>query len=127
MSVVRRVAVSLDCADAGVLAEFWARLLGGTVAFTSPATGAAGVVADGFVLTAMPIADYQPPTWPEPGVPKQIHLDLAVEDLAAAQAEALRFGATLAATQPDPDRRRVLLDPAGHPFCLTAAFPAALR
>ncbi len=126
MSVVRRVAVSLDCADADALAWFWARLLGGSVAFTSP-SGTVGVIADGFVLTATPIADYQAPRWPGPGVPKQIHLDLAVEDLPGAQAEALRLGATLAPTQPDPDRWRVLFDPAGHPFCLTVAVPAALR
>lgn len=49
-----------------------------------------------------------------------MHLDLAAADLDAAQAHALNLGAVLAPEQPSPDRWRVLLDPAGHPFCLSA-------
>ena len=56
-------------------------------------------------------------------MPKQIHLDLAVDDLDAAETEAVRLGARLADEQPAPDRWRVLLDPAGHPFCLTVQIP----
>jgi hypothetical protein len=48
------------------------------------------------------------------------HLDIAVEDLEAGVAWALAAGATLADFQPQ-ERVRVMLDPAGHPFCL---FPA---
>lgn len=118
MAVARRAFVSLDCADPGPLAEFWAAMLGGEIMFSTP-TGVIGVQADGFWIIAMAIPDHTPPTWPEPGVPKQIHLDLAVEDLEAAVAESERLGATQAGVQADPDRWRVLLDPAGHPFCLT--------
>ena len=42
-------------------------------------------------------------------------------DLPAAVADAVRLGATEAAHQPMPDVWRVLVDPAGHPFCLTTA------
>jgi hypothetical protein len=57
--------------------------------------------------------------WPEePGAPeKMIHLDIRVRDLDAAVAHALAAGARLAAHQ-GRDDLRVLLDPAGHPFCL---------
>lgn len=82
-----------------------------------------GVRSDAGRLAAMAVADYRPPTWPEPDVPKQIHLDLAVDDLEAAVAEAIRHGATPAAFQPAPEARRILLDPAGHPFCLTTMIP----
>jgi predicted nuclease with RNAse H fold len=66
---------------------------------------------------------YEPPVWPErPGHPsKMAHLELAVTDVGEAVAVALAAGATEAAPQPadrDPDRLRVMLDPAGHPFCL---------
>jgi hypothetical protein len=44
--------------------------------------------------------------------------DIAVDDLAAAVADALALGATLAEFQPQEDVR-VLLDRAGHPFCLS--------
>ena len=45
------------------------------------------------------------------------HLDLWVDDLAAASDWATRCGAVLADTQPQDDVR-VFLDPVGHPFCL---------
>ena len=66
---------------------------------------------------------YVRPVWP--GSPNtqgmQLHLDIWVEDLVAGVAWATRCGATEAASQPvgrDLDRLRVMLDPAGHPFCL---------
>lgn len=116
MAVARSGFVSLDCADPGPLAEFWAAMLGGKIMFTTATT--VGVRTDWVWLSAMAVPDYRPPTWPEAGVPKQIHLDLAVSDLETAVAEAERLGATPAAFQPAPDRRRILFDPAGHPFCL---------
>ena len=64
------------------------------------------------------VADYRPPTWPDPAQGKQIHLELGVDDLDAAQARLLALGAAEPAVQPQPDERRVLLDPAGHPFCI---------
>jgi hypothetical protein len=33
------------------------------------------------------------------------------------------IGGRKAGVQPDPDHWRVLLDPAGHPFCLTTLLP----
>ena len=46
-----------------------------------------------------------------------LHLDVEVSDLAASVAHALELGAELPDFQPQDDVR-VLLDPAGHPFCL---------
>lgn len=126
MAVARRGFVSLDCADATSLAGFWAAMLGGEIMFTSP-TGAVGVRTDWVWLVAIEIPGYTPPTWPSADVPTQIHLDLAVSDLEEATAEAELLGATLAAVQPAPDRWRVLLDPAGHPFCLTTVVPPEAR
>ena len=76
------------------------------------------VKSHGTALAAVRIAGYQPPTWPDPAIPKQLHLDLSVGDLDAAEAEAVRLGARRAGEQPEPARWRVMLDPAGHPFCL---------
>ena len=69
------------------------------------------------------LPDYRPPTWPDGDVPKQIHLDLAVDDLDRTVAEAERLGANVGEIQPAPERWRVLFDPAGHPFCLTTQIP----
>lgn len=46
-----------------------------------------------------------------------MHLDFQVGDLDSAVADAVKLGTTVASAQPQ-DNVRVLLDPAGHPFCL---------
>src|SRR5580693_9103680 len=109
--------ICLDCADPAGLAAFWAALLGGEVA---PILGADAVMVKNksTPVAAVRVPDYQPPTWPSGAIPKQVHLDLAVDDLDAAEAEAIRLGARPAGEQPHPTRWRVMLDPAGHPFCL---------
>jgi hypothetical protein len=48
-----------------------------------------------------------------------MHFDISVTDLDRAAARALALGAKQAEHQPAPDLWRVLVDPAGHPFCLT--------
>jgi Glyoxalase-like domain len=46
-----------------------------------------------------------------------MHFDFQVGDLDSAVADAVALGATLA-TEQRQENVRVLLDPAGHPFCL---------
>jgi hypothetical protein len=65
-----------------------------------------------------------PPVWPpEPGAQQmQIHLDIEVDDLAAASALAEEAGARLLGSHGDEHEQvRVFANPAGHPFCLFAA------
>ena len=54
-------------------------------------------------------------------MPQQFHLDFRTDDLDAAEERVLGLGATKADHQPGDGRRRVFLDPAGHPFCLTSS------
>lgn len=116
MATARLGSTALDCSDPSVLAEFWAALLGGEVAHRNDEFHA--VKADGGWLVAVRVQDYKAPTWPDPTVPKQMHLHLKVDDLDAAQTEAVRLGARVATEQTAPALWRILLDPAGHPFCL---------
>jgi len=118
---VRFGAVSFDCEDPHPLADFWAAVVDGEVAFRSD--GFDAVKAGSLWLTAVKVDNYQPPTWPGDGTPKQIHLDLSVSDLMAGEREVLALGATKASTQPAPESYLVFLDPAGHPFCLSTAIP----
>lgn len=118
---VRLGSISLDCADSDALADFWAATLGGDVAFRSDRFAA--VRLDGLWMSAVAIDDYRPPTWPSDETPKQIHLDLAVQDLAEGERFVLELGATRCDTQPAPERYLVFLDPAGHPFCLSTQIP----
>lgn len=60
-------------------------------------------------------SDQRPPRWPDPEFPKQIHLDIAVPDLAAAAEHVTRLGATQLL---DGGHWSVYADPAGHPFCI---------
>jgi hypothetical protein len=118
MAIGKLWSVTLDCAAPEPLADFWAKALDGTIAYTSE--NFIGVeTPTGLWLGAYRIADYQPPQWPEGAPPKQFHLDFAVDDLDAAERAVLELGATKAGHQPEPDRWRVFLDPAGHPFCIT--------
>ena len=110
----------IDCADADELAAFYSRLLGYEVTRTDGAGWRAmKAPAGGPDLLIQAEADYVPPTWPEqPGVQgKMLHFEIQVDDLDAAVAHAVSAGARQADFQPQ-EGVRVMLDPAGHPFCL---------
>lgn len=68
-------------------------------------------------LSFQQVQNYTPPAWPSRNVPQQMHLDVIVDDLDAAERAVLQLGATKHEHQPG-DSFRVFLDPAGHPFCL---------
>jgi catechol 2,3-dioxygenase-like lactoylglutathione lyase family enzyme len=104
--------VILDCPDPRALAEFYAALLGQPVTYDSPdfVVVAADATSSGLAFQLAP--DHRPPTWPDPSVPQQIHLDVMVEDVAEAEPFVLGLGATRLAGD------GVFADPAGHPFCL---------
>jgi catechol 2,3-dioxygenase-like lactoylglutathione lyase family enzyme len=113
----RLQSVVLDCPDAHALAGFYRDLLGWKVEYDEP--GVWVTLSDGgpVKLCLQQVADYQAPRWPDPAHPQQFHLDLEVEDLAAAEREAVALGAVTAEVQPGQSFR-VMFDPAGHPFCL---------
>jgi hypothetical protein len=117
-----RLALSLDCDDPRPLSRFWADLLGGNVVVTSD-DHAVVEVDRTLLLVAMRVKHYVAPTWPQGTVPKQMHIDVEVDDVVEAERRAVSLGATRPESQLAPDIFRVLLDPAGHPFCLSTAFP----
>ena len=110
---------TLDSSDARRDARFWSDVLGWPVAHEQDEyamlTGPGGVA-----LGLGTIPDHEPPGWPNTHGSKQFHLDLAVDDLDAGVAECVKLGATFPDEQPG-ETWRVLLDPSGHPFCLTLA------
>jgi hypothetical protein len=109
------VGVSLDCDDPASLAAFYRDLLGGQLLWSNERSAA--VQAPGVLLVPQRVDGYRPPQWPGAAV---VHLDLSAGDQLDEPAHrALNLGATLAQFQPD-ERWRVLLDPAGHPFCITS-------
>jgi catechol 2,3-dioxygenase-like lactoylglutathione lyase family enzyme len=116
---VRLATVCVDCADAEAMADFYGRLLGWEVTLREPGWVLMRNPNGGTGLSFQAEADYRAPVWPEEpsAQDKMLHLDLWVDDLESSVAHALESGARLADHQPQ-DGVRVMLDPAGHPFCL---------
>ena len=73
----------------------------------------------GYNLAFATEKDYVRPVWPtEPGKQQMsMHLDIEVDELDEAVDAAVALGAEQAGYQPQ-ETVRVMLDPAGHPFCL---------
>lgn len=109
-----------DAADITAESTFWSRLLGGIVEREDDWHK---IFVDGRPVIAVQLApDHVSPEWPH-GTPQQIHLDLHVDDIQAAHAEAVSLGARLLQDAKEEDLQagdgfRVYADPAGHPFCL---------
>ena len=119
---MRVSAAVLGAADANALAAFYERLLGWSVVDDQP-----GWVRlrhpsgdpQGAGLSFQHEPDYVAPVWPAAPGEQQMtaHLDIGVADLEDGVAWATECGATIAEHQPQA-HVRVMLDPAGHPFCL---------
>jgi Glyoxalase-like domain len=111
--------VVLDAPDGVALANFYASLLGWPISKQEGGEAAIAVPGTSSYLAFQSEPQYVPPVWPAAGGHQQmmLHLDIAVDDLPGAVADAVALGATVAEYQPQDDVR-VLLDPAGHPFCL---------
>jgi len=122
-SMVRpRIEVSatvLGAANARDLARFYERLLGWKIKADEEHWVMMRSPDGGTGLSFQSEPDHVPPVWPaKPGDQQMMaHLDIGVDDLEVAIAWALECGAVEAAYQPQIDVR-VMLDPAGHPFCL---------
>jgi catechol 2,3-dioxygenase-like lactoylglutathione lyase family enzyme len=103
----------IDCPDPRSLAGFYSELLGLPITWED----------DDFVVVSKDdrtsglgfqrAPDHQPPQWPDPNHPQQMHLDIMVDDLDAAEPTVLALGARRL-----PAGDHVYADPAGHPFCL---------
>jgi predicted enzyme related to lactoylglutathione lyase len=115
---ISRTLVVLDAADLEAMSTFWSAVLGGTV---DKDDDWHMISVDGEDRMGIQLApDHVPPQWPD-GSPQQIHLDLFVEDIAAAHDEVMALGAKLLKAADDlapGEGFQVYADPAGHPFCL---------
>jgi catechol 2,3-dioxygenase-like lactoylglutathione lyase family enzyme len=120
MADIRFEGVVLDCPDDRQLMNFYHQLTGMEI---EDVDGDAFPVvsAHGVSLLFQRVEGYQPPTWPTQERGQQIHLEFVTEDIQAAIAYAESIGATRAPA-PLEDDFAVMLDPAGHPFCIATPF-----
>ncbi|MGC4805229.1 VOC family protein [Micromonospora sp. DT233] len=109
----------IDCPDPRALAAFYAELLG--LPLIEEESDDEWVTLGGSPghhprLAFQRAPDLRPPAWPDPERPQQLHLDVTVEDIEAAERAALALGARR--LPGEGEGFRVYADPVGHPFCL---------
>jgi predicted enzyme related to lactoylglutathione lyase len=117
--------ISLDAQDPAGQARFYSAVLGWEVLHSE---GEYAMIGDGSTSIGFgKVPGFSGPGWPDEATPKRYHLDFYVEDLDKAEEMALSLGATKPSEQPQPDRWRVLLDPAGHPLESRAEFDLCIK
>ena len=121
MEIVRRVVV-FDASDLETESSFWAGLLGGKVHRDEDWHS---ILVDGEWVVGVQLApNHIAPDWPDGPQQQQMHLDLHVDDLDAAERRAAELGARRLRPRRRPDDNpdgselfAVYASPAGHPFC----------
>jgi len=107
-------AITVDCADAKQLSDFYGPLLGMSSLYDGPE---GSLIGDGSKqVMFQQVETYTPPRWRDPANPQQIHLDVLVTDIDEAERQTLALGASR--LDGEGENWHVFADPAGHPFCL---------
>ena len=112
---------TLDCSDPRAEATFWSELLGWEVAAAEDEYAMLVPPGGGAALGFGAVPDYEPPAWPNERGSKQFHFDLGLQRHRGHRTASGRARARRVPDDQPGDTWRVLLDPAGHPFCLTDA------
>ena len=110
---------AIEAPDPAALAGFYSQLLEWPVVHEEPGTSVVAAPQGSIYIVFQQAEGYVPPVWPPADGQQRamMHFDFQVGDLDSAVADAVELGATLAEHQPQ-ENVRVLLDPAGHPFCV---------
>ena len=116
---IRFSSVVLDSTDSNRLADFYAHLLGWQKHAKDPEWIYVRNNSEYPLIVFQQTEDYVPPVWPNAPGQQQIsaHIDFGVSNLSEAVEHALACGAKKAEAQYSA-RWTVMIDPAGHPFCL---------
>ncbi len=111
-------ALNIDCPDGEPLSEFYAAVLGLKVKHQQDKMAWIGADEPGPMTEVLfqAVPDYRAPQWPDPAHPQQLHLDIDVPEVEAAEAAVLELGARR--LPGEGEDWRVFADPDGHPFCL---------
>ena len=110
---------AIEAPNPGALASFYSQLLRWPLVHEEPGTAIISPPDGPIYVVFQEASDFVAPVWPpESGEQRpMMHFDFQVGDLDSAVVEAIALGATLSDHQPQQNVR-VLIDPAGHPFCL---------
>ena len=106
----------INCADVHPMLEMYAAL--GAVR-DERYPGHDCLVISGLTISFQVIDNFVPPSWPGGSSPAGVHLDFFVDSPEEMERHLHRYGATTADAQPHREHGLiVMLDPAGHPFCI---------
>jgi catechol 2,3-dioxygenase-like lactoylglutathione lyase family enzyme len=119
MAKIRFEGIVIDCPDDQALTRFYHDLT--CMEIEDFGDAFPEISAHGVPLIFQQVKGYQPPTWPTQERGQQLHLEFVTDDIAGAVTYAESIGATRAPAPPEDDFT-VMLDPAGHPFCIAAPF-----
>lgn len=108
-------ALTVDCDDAKAMVQFYTDAFGGSADPDFPHLDCVRI--DGLLVLFRELDGWARPIWPGSSI--QMHLEIYVDDLQESEARLLGLGASKPAAQnpADPDLV-ILIDPAGHPFCI---------
>ena len=113
------IGIAFDCPNANELADFYVKISGWKKEISGD-EWAALRTPEGILLVFQTVENYISPTWPWKNDEQQqmAHIDFLVDNLHETEKLALESGAKKALVQ-YYDTSSVMLDPAGHPFCLS--------
>lgn len=111
--------LAIEAPDPEALAGFYSALLDWPIGHQEPGTSILQAPGGATFMVVQQADGYRAPVWPpvEGEQRPMMHLDFQVGDLASAVEDAVALGARVADAQFQPNVR-VMIDPAGHPFCL---------
>ena len=113
------IGIAFDCSNANALADFCVKISGWEKEISDDEFAALRT-PQGILLVFQTVDNYVPPVWPwrDDKQQQMAHIDFKVDSLSEAEELAIKHGATKAEVQ-YYDTSTVILDPAGHPFCLS--------
>ena len=124
---MRIISTAIDCDNENALADFYARLLGWTKTFSGNGFAVISSPEHPSLLVFQAVENYQKPVWPweKDKQAQMMHFDFYVENLQEAVEHAKACGAAVSEVQ-FFEESTTMLDPAGHPFCLSTVWEDGL-
>jgi len=113
------IGICFDCRDAKVLGDFYYKLTGWVKEIEGKEFVALRTPED-ILLVFQTVENFIPPVWPSDNENQQqmAHIDFFVDNLIETEELAIKLGAKKSEIQFYEDST-VMLDPAGHPFCIS--------
>ncbi|MCL2517127.1 MAG: VOC family protein [Oscillospiraceae bacterium] len=127
MEPVKTIGIAIDCEDENALVDFYVRMLNWTKTYSGNGYAVVSSPNESFMLVFQAVEHYQPPVWPweKDKQAQMMHFDFFVENLNESVERAKAYGATVCKTQ-FFETSITMIDPAGHPFCLSTVWEEQL-